>query len=220
MSKKLKIGLILGAGIIVLLIILVPIAFTVCNKIGTRIVEKIETEKAIEEDRAFVEPILKSIGAKYGVDDFVFDHSYDSPADIYYESKKFASLSNEQKLYLLEDLEKNDSLAQYQKKHYEHRNKGINIVVNDYYYSCYEGKGELLIKRRVVFEMETSYALEKYEEEKNKPELIIEKCEWCNGTGKVKYYYGGSELEAILNGHEDSWYGQCASCHGTGLKDG
>ena len=43
-------------------------------------------------------------------------------------------------------------------------------------------------------------------------------CSGCNGTGMVKYYYGGSDLEAILNGHEPSWYGQCGSCNGTGRK--
>lgn len=45
-----------------------------------------------------------------------------------------------------------------------------------------------------------------------------EKCDWCNGTGMVKYYYGGSATEAFLNGHEDSWYGQCGSCQGTGYR--
>ena len=42
------------------------------------------------------------------------------------------------------------------------------------------------------------------------------KCPWCNGTGSVKYYYGSSAYESIINGHEDSWYGQCGACHGTG----
>lgn len=44
------------------------------------------------------------------------------------------------------------------------------------------------------------------------------KCSRCNGTGSVKYYYGGSTLEAIMDGHEDSWYGQCGSCGGTGYE--
>lgn len=219
MSKKLKIGLIAGASALVLLIIFVPVAFMMLNKIGSSIAEKNETKREIAEDRAFVEPILEEIAARHGLDDLVFEKSYDYSSDIYYESEKFTSLSDEQKLYFLEEIEKNESLSNYQKKHYDHRSKGISIVVNDYYYSCYKGKGELLINRRVVFEMETTYALEKYEEEKNKPEFIIEKCEWCNGTGKIKYYYGGSELEAILDGHEDSWYGQCGACGGTGLAD-
>ncbi|MBQ8589211.1 MAG: hypothetical protein IJ486_02020 [Firmicutes bacterium] len=42
------------------------------------------------------------------------------------------------------------------------------------------------------------------------------KCSNCNGTGGVKYYYGSSDLEAILNGHDSSWYGPCGSCGGDG----
>lgn len=42
------------------------------------------------------------------------------------------------------------------------------------------------------------------------------KCYWCNGTGKVKYYYGSSDLEAYFNGHDPYWYGQCGSCGGSG----
>ena len=46
-----------------------------------------------------------------------------------------------------------------------------------------------------------------------------EKCYWCNGTGSVKYYYGDSDLQAALDGHDASWYGQCGSCGGTGYAD-
>ncbi len=42
------------------------------------------------------------------------------------------------------------------------------------------------------------------------------KCHWCNGTGAVKYYYGGSDLEAYFDGHDPYWYGQCGSCGGNG----
>jgi len=45
-----------------------------------------------------------------------------------------------------------------------------------------------------------------------------EKCDRCNGTGMVKYYYGDNATEAFLNGYEDSWYGQCGSCQGTGYR--
>ena len=43
-------------------------------------------------------------------------------------------------------------------------------------------------------------------------------CSMCNGTGKVKYYYGDNELEAALNGHDDYEYGTCSSCKGTGYR--
>lgn len=41
-------------------------------------------------------------------------------------------------------------------------------------------------------------------------------CSMCNGTGKVRYYYGGSATEAALNGKNDYEYGPCTSCGGTG----
>lgn len=41
-------------------------------------------------------------------------------------------------------------------------------------------------------------------------------CYWCGGTGKVKYNYGSSDLEAILSGHDPYTYGTCGSCGGTG----
>ena len=41
-------------------------------------------------------------------------------------------------------------------------------------------------------------------------------CSVCNGTGKVKYYYGSSSLEAALNGQDDYQYGKCTSCDGKG----
>ena len=44
------------------------------------------------------------------------------------------------------------------------------------------------------------------------------KCEWCNGTGAVKYYYGDSDLQAALEGHDASWYGVCGSCGGDGKR--
>lgn len=42
------------------------------------------------------------------------------------------------------------------------------------------------------------------------------KCDLCNGTGKVKYYYGSSALEAYLSGHNDYEYGPCSRCDGKG----
>lgn len=41
-------------------------------------------------------------------------------------------------------------------------------------------------------------------------------CPFCQGTGKVRYYVGGSALEAALNGYEDFYMGPCSSCGGTG----
>ena len=45
-----------------------------------------------------------------------------------------------------------------------------------------------------------------------------EKCFLCNGTGRCLYYYGSSNLEAYLNGHDPYWYGHCGVCDGTGWQ--
>lgn len=42
------------------------------------------------------------------------------------------------------------------------------------------------------------------------------KCSLCNGTGKVKYYYGESEIDAIIDGKNDYELGDCTSCGGNG----
>ena len=42
------------------------------------------------------------------------------------------------------------------------------------------------------------------------------KCSACNGTGLIRYYYGGSSLEALLDGQPDSTVKKCYKCGGTG----
>ena len=60
----------------------------------------------------------------------------------------------------------------------------------------------------------TNKSSNEYTNSGSKKEKVI--CSMCNGTGKVKYYYGDSALEAALNGHNDYEYGPCTSCDGTG----
>lgn len=55
-----------------------------------------------------------------------------------------------------------------------------------------------------------------YEAYKKAKEDSKVKCDLCNGTGKVKYYYGSSALEAYLSGHNDYEYGPCSRCDGKG----
>lgn len=71
-----------------------------------------------------------------------------------------------------------------------------------------------------------------YRLEKNYSETLIEhtepkkykggssssggKCPSCNGTGYVRYYYGSSDLEAYLSGHDPYTTGKCTMCKGTG----
>ena len=37
-------------------------------------------------------------------------------------------------------------------------------------------------------------------------------CPSCNGTGYVKFYYGSSDLEAILDGYDPYTFGKCPLC--------
>ena len=41
-------------------------------------------------------------------------------------------------------------------------------------------------------------------------------CPNCGGTGYVRFYYGDSDLEAILSGHDPYELGVCPMCHGKG----
>lgn len=38
------------------------------------------------------------------------------------------------------------------------------------------------------------------------------KCPVCGGTGTAKFYYGDSDLEAILSGHDPYTFGACPAC--------
>ncbi|MCI8698055.1 MAG: hypothetical protein HFF29_02950 [Oscillospiraceae bacterium] len=41
-------------------------------------------------------------------------------------------------------------------------------------------------------------------------------CLLCNGTGTIRFYYGSSDLEAILSGHDPYTLGTCPMCNGRG----
>lgn len=41
-------------------------------------------------------------------------------------------------------------------------------------------------------------------------------CPACNGTGTIRFYYGSSDLEAILSGHDPYTLGTCPMCNGRG----
>lgn len=43
-------------------------------------------------------------------------------------------------------------------------------------------------------------------------------CTMCNGTGSVKSYYGSSDLEAVLSGHDPYTFIKCSTCDGKGYK--
>lgn len=76
--------------------------------------------------------------------------------------------------------------------------------LSEAYQLAFETPGELL-------------AAIKAEEEAEDNTVKVE-CSVCNGTGYVKYYYGSSDLEAILDGHDPYTTGTCTSCDGKGYS--
>ena len=52
--------------------------------------------------------------------------------------------------------------------------------------------------------------------EKQKETYSTGKCPNCGGSGMAKYYYGSSDLEAYLSGHDSYEVRECPMCHGTG----
>ena len=99
---------------------------------------------------------------------------------------------------------------------FEDHNDGLRIISGGKEYMCSQDSSD--ISWRIY---ENGNEVFHYDPRKpqDKPASAEEgeKCPVCNGTGAAKYYYGGSDLEALIDGHEASWYGQCGSCQGTGI---
>lgn len=125
----------------------------------------------------------------------------------------FGSLSSPDKLKILESI--GEKVASKKENHrYE-----WGIVSNGDYYEMKKFYGAQLYKNGVCAYIPV------YETRPSKPsrsssvgnsKKTKKKCIFCNGTGSVRYYYGGSALEAWLDGYEDYYMGPCSSCDGTG----
>ena len=100
-------------------------------------------------------------------------------------------------------------------------NRGISAM-NNYYYETaqryFEEVSDYKDSKALAEECASRNAERsaKAAKERKAKEDSKVKCDLCNGTGKVKYYYGSSALEAYLSGHNDYEYGPCPSCDGKG----
>ena len=63
---------------------------------------------------------------------------------------------------------------------------------------------------------EVTSNLEKAKKKEAAKKKTTKKCETCNGTGYIKYNYGSSDLEALLDGEAPYTVSECYKCHGTG----
>ncbi len=157
-----------------------------------------------------------------------------------FESENFVSLTEEDKLCFFEDIDALEMIALEGASVAEFAivvefidlhsgGKVYDVSFSEWGHDLKED-GQYIHRRQIkAYDAEAEYKEYKQEQEElnnalngnKQPEgngFGDTKCSWCNGTGAVKYYYGDSELEAVLNGHEDSWYGTCGSCGGTGYK--
>lgn len=147
------------------------------------------------------ETALKNLCAEYGLDDAEVVVGKDFPTrrdNIQLDraiitSEQFSSLSDEEALAFLKTMEQLQEECAYRKN-------GYSLI-----FLTYVNSG-----------IHTYYSADDYKP--NYTPSTSKTCSACNGTGLVRYYYGGSSLEAELDGYDDFEYNQCYRCLGTGKE--
>lgn len=228
MDKKKRTIILIVAAVLVL-------GFAAYMAIDAQITAR-RREEEEQRKREVVMEVLAPFIERYGFTDMVCNEADDSSmVSAVVTSESFGEASDEVKLAFLADVE---YFTEHQPMGGDHwmfsriARHGLNLKVISGEYSYTEtvasdwselrraDAGAAYVKsayspyKEVILRMETLHAKDV---EASLEELLAkEKCYLCNGTGSVKYYYGDSALEALVNGHEDSWYGQCGVCGGKG----
>lgn len=121
---------------------------------------------------------------------------------VHFTSEEFIAFTDNDKLTVFEVIAKNMSLLTSE----------CSITSGDAVYGyANRGTENVLLKDGIEILTRKSIDSPTY-----KTFLKGEKCPFCNGTGSVRYYYGSSNLEAILSGHDPYTVGECSSCKGKG----
>lgn len=164
-----------------------------------------QTEMLFETMQPLLEKYDLSSPAMTEFGYFIAGGEYAGYADAAISVVGFEALSDEEKLKFFEDLEADETIRV--------KPNATQIVSESHTYDAVIDEYEKSLSKDDVEILHTKL--------KDRPAFVqgggsSGKCPRCNGTGVMKYYYGGSALEAAMNGYADSWYGQCGSCQGTG----
>lgn len=223
--------------LVILIVALLVIGWLVYTIVDAQITAKRQAE-AEQLDKDVAMEVLGPYLEKYGFEDMVCNSVDYQPSyvEAVVTSQSFGEAADEVKLAFLADLEYLPEQMLFSSKdswrlsYIKSSGLTLKVISGEYSYTetVDDGKSELRRAKasdayvesmyspykEVVLRMETEHA--KDVEESLEKLTAKDKCTLCNATGAVKYYYGGSDMEAYLDGHEPSWYGQCPSCDGKG----
>lgn len=187
--------------------------------------------------RAYLEPVFDKYHCNYYCGGCYEDYS-DPTVTIVEErisSDDFSELSDSAKYSLLEELSLLDSLningktiefpptvhtgygtdrfgfVGYHKewKYYSYDGKVTGYDSKDNYITLRKNpETGLIVKEKDDYSASSSFS--------SNSSTTSKVCAFCHGSGKVRYYYGSSWIEAALSGHDNYEYGKCTSCNGTG----
>ena len=231
--KKMFVGVVIVAIVAVVVLFLGAVLYEIT---APRLTEE-KAEKLILKQ---IHPQIEQIRKEYDIPDLIVDLQFTefeyTPPKLYDDGKFMCSASLKCKFidfYKSSEFNELDTVKSIETKFHKY-NKIPEIEytsLGNMRYSIYASRDrdEGGSKHRFLTENNNIYEFsdmtgktilkngkEEYNYSKITSDSLTEKCQTCNGTGKVKYYYGESDLEALIDGHEASWYGNCGSCGGKG----
>ena len=226
-SKK-KLLLILGCAVLILILGTV---------IGVAVKKNHDEAVREQTDRELVEARVRPIAETFCIWDLKLDRIEDSDwkNDCVFISEDFANLSDEDKLLFLvacsADLDDRDTFPLESDRYGNYIEVIVECDSAKYWTGIFtDGESCLMRNQAKVLSMPTDHAKEisaeiekevqAWRAQNGYPQTTGNtRCSLCNGSGYVKYNYGSSDLEALLDGEAPYIVGPCPSCHGTGWKD-